>query len=336
MVLSGGILGSTQSRYAYAYGLVCSLEAKLLKAKDFEAFASSRGINEIVATLEGTPYEKDLQGAVGKTLDVAKIENALSSNFERTTEEVLSCIPKEDKTELNELLDGERDLRNLKTVLRGVAFGADAGEIAELLEPAGNFKTGFLRELAGLKNLGQVAESIRGLRYSNAVLTGAPEFEKSKKLSHLETLMDLEYLRALEALEKMAKNREIRDYIRMQNEALVLRNLKRSQSQRDFLLKLSGYYLSREMIGMLVTGTSPEEVLSKTPYSRLHKSGSPEMEVERVVIGALKEAAQMNPISIASVIFFIKEKEREARNLRAVIIGKENGLDAQTIRGLMI
>jgi len=336
MVLSGGILGARQSQYAYAYGLACSLEAKLLKAKDFNEFASARGISEIVATLEGTPYEKDLQGAVGKTLDAAKIESALSSHFERASGEVLSCIPKRDRLELKELLNSERDLRNLKTVVRGIAFDAETGEVLELLESFGNFKKEFLVELANGKSLGKVAEKLKGMQYYNAVFAGISEFEKSHKLSHLETIMDLEYLQRLEALEKKTKNKEVRDYIRMQNEALILRNLKRGQNQRDFLLKLSGYYLSRENIERLLMGAAPESVLAKTPYSALSKSPAPEMEIERIIITALKEAATRKPLSIATIICFIKEKEHEAKNLRALIIGKANGLDAQTIKGLLI
>ena len=87
----------------YAYGKVSGMQSQLLKDKDFEAFITGRGVNEIVATLEGTQYERDLQKAVGKQLDLGKLESSLSEHFQRILKEVIANIPEEHRSDLEKL-----------------------------------------------------------------------------------------------------------------------------------------------------------------------------------------------------------------------------------------
>jgi len=335
MGLISKVLGSEGEQYAYAYGKVSGMQAKLLKEKDFEAFITGRGVNEIVATLEGSPYEPDLQKAVGKEINIAKLERALAHHFLRITGEVTKAIPEEDRFPLDQIFVREWDLKNLKTVIRGVALKVDKEEIIELFDAFGELDEEFLTGLAGLGSVEQVVQDLKGKNYSKALDENLADYEKEGDLSVLESAMDAEYLDMLSMLDLQTKSGQLKKYIKMQNEALVLRNLKRAKSQTEFLAKLDGYYLSSKMIASLFAGDNVDEILAKTPYVGLLEEDV-DIAVERVILRALNEEALKDPLGISSIIHFVKQKEREAKNLRAIIIGRTNELDAEIIRSLLI
>ena len=59
--------------YAYAYGVVSGMTAKLIDDKTFDELARFRSVEEVVAFLEGTDYEPEIKKFVGKTIEIENL-----------------------------------------------------------------------------------------------------------------------------------------------------------------------------------------------------------------------------------------------------------------------
>lgn len=305
--------------------------------KKLESYINSRGINEIVANLEGTPYEQDIQKAVGKEIEVDKLEVALDHHFLRILREVTKHIPEDDRVALDHVFMREWDLKNLKSVVRAVVYGASVEEVKELFDGYGDISEAELMELAQSKDLEELSEKLGERPFSSAMKSAVEAYKNDGRLSLVEAALDLEYLNGLDELEHETDSKDLKQYLRMQNESLVLRNLKRSDAVSEFLKKLRKYHLSDKQVNRLLAGEDVEKVLATTPYAKMFKGGkNADIAVENTIIQSLKDLTRTDPLGLASIILFIKEKQIELRNLRVVIIGKSNDLEPDVIRSMLI
>jgi vacuolar-type H+-ATPase subunit C/Vma6 len=323
--------------YSYTYGWISAMQNKLIGPKELESYITGKGISEMVANLEGTPYEPEIQDAVGKVLDVSKLEAALERHFLRVFWDVTKNIPKDDGLALEQIFVCEWDLKNLKSVLRGVVYSATTEEVKELFVGFGKFSEQNLLEFAKSQDVNELIDKLGDSPYSLALSSGLEGYSKDDNLAILEVALDLEYLNQLAELGRETVLDELKAYLKMQNEALVLRNLGRRGFGPEYLKELVPYHLTKEQVKRLYDGEDAVKVLSNTIYSGLFKKrANPDITVEKMIVENLKAMSLMSPLGLSSIILFIKQKQIELRNLRTVIIGMTNKLEADEIRSMLI
>ncbi|UCC91607.1 MAG: V-type ATPase subunit, partial [Candidatus Aenigmatarchaeota archaeon] len=104
---------SKENEYAYAYGVVSGMTAKLIDDKTFDELARFRSVEEVVAFLEGTDYEPEIKKVVGKTIDIRSLESALKKHFVRIYGSIVSSIPESDRKDLNMIISEGLRVENL-------------------------------------------------------------------------------------------------------------------------------------------------------------------------------------------------------------------------------
>jgi vacuolar-type H+-ATPase subunit C/Vma6 len=123
------------ANYAYAYGWVSALPQSLGK-ETYEKLITSRGIDELVATLAGTAYSKEIlegikKGATDKEtlVDVAAIEKEITAHYVNICKAVISALPMGVRDGARAIMMDEWDVMNLKRIIRGVSKGKRGEDI---------------------------------------------------------------------------------------------------------------------------------------------------------------------------------------------------------------
>lgn len=336
--------GSSDADYAYAYGRASGMVGRLLTARELENYAAAVSVDEIVASLENTPYGVDITKTVWTPKNIPEIERALNENYARVYSEVLALIPKEDARELDSLLMGLWHHRNLKLILRGIHAGVAKEEIRGDIKSQTGVDYGPMLEAAGVMEFALLLDET----YKNR-LSAAGVFEKNKPdLGFIESLMDAALV---DSWQTTLKKRELADYAGVvadtTNLLALVRCIKAGVNPAGYLSK-AGKEFTRdrlvELSSMNLEGVS--EALKKTPYARafsdglkaIEESGSLltiEKELEACVSKYVDEKAIQKPLSIYAVLAFIAKKLNEVENIRKIIILKSHKIPAEKIRGVL-
>lgn len=329
--------------YAYPYGRISGMHQKLLSVRDFETFSRARSVGEIVASLEGTEYEAELQNI--STHGASDVESALMVHFTRVYNDIVSLIPSEDRILLNTLILGESDLKNLKAILRGIHASLPSDDIQKLLLPFGNIKFEKLCELSKSKDIETFLSKIDE-PYSS-VLKDIPDEEKRNLLLIEIPLDNLAISQWLD----VALNEDIREYISLRIDILNIANIIRCRvadipSERYLL---SGGTFSEKQLKELssVNLSGILNLLDSTPYGKIvrdaiayYEDTGSLLQLEQKLSGFIskkvEEWSMTKPLSIYSIMSFIDYKLREIKNLRTIVTTKEQDFDPERIKSLLI
>jgi len=333
--------------YSYTYGLVSGLHSKFLGKKEFEVLALSVNVDEVLASLEKTDYNPEIE-KIQQSFTDADLERAMNKNFMRVYREVLDSMPERDQSMFGEIVLGEADLSNLKTIMRGLHGSLAPAKIKLMIRP-GSIEQAVISRLADSASMEDFLEAFLDVGYFeenqlNAIKKSAEEYKKTGKTAAIEMAVD----NAMAG--RWLSNTLLGDYVRMKVDALNIVNL--------FRCRMSGIKFGRHMLepGMHlqkhflnILETLPvNEILSSlanTPYGQtLSKNISPGrvdlLKMERVldefILEDVKYRAMLDPISVWSVLAFMKQKEREVRNVRIILTLKSHNYPSEKIRNALI
>ncbi|MFH1056099.1 MAG: V-type ATPase subunit [Candidatus Altiarchaeota archaeon] len=333
------VFGGGES-YAYACGMVAGLYGRLLRPGDMEAITQAGSVEEALSYLSGTEYGNNLR-QLKPGFSLQDIEEAIASHFRSSYVEVAAAIPEGDKGIFDSIMLGGWDLNNLKTVVRCVRASAAKEDAMRMLFPLGRLGKPVLGEL--LKS-GEMAE-MKGKAPSPYTELFEKAFEKKDPLEFEEEL-DRSYLKGL--LEEAGG--DIGEYVRLLVDALNLRTIVRCAEYNIDPSKHiinEGHYITANKLAQLSRQDKAGiiKTLEDTPYGKAVKETlsdaagvrfeSLDLRLRGVLNRETEYKAVHRPLSVNTVIAYVKKKENEANNVRAVLAGKWFGLSPTEIGGIL-
>ncbi len=322
---------SGKLKYAYGVGRVRALEGKLLTRGDFAKLLEAKDGQETLRHLGETDYSQAVLGVGGES----SYELALKVKLDELLSliEELSLDP-----EVTDTLRAKYDFHNLKVLLKARLGGRD---LADLLLPWGREDLNVLKDAVAEGEYGKLPPIL-----GEAVQEAISSWEESKEPEVIDLTMDRHLFSHLLTVFKLAKLDFLFGWAQREIDLLNLRIFAR--------LKLSEAEVP-ELMGALIAGGSlepefyaeifaePWETLpnrfANTLYRQVVEEGLAKGEdlalLERSCrdygLSYLKRA-RLTPFGLEPIYAFFLVKEEELRSVRAVLLGKENGLDPQLIK----
>ncbi len=322
---------SGKVKYAYGVGRIRTLERRLLTKGDFAKLLEAKDKRDILRLLGETDYSQAVLGMEeGSTYE--EVFRAKEGELLALLQE-LSLDP-----EITDTLRYRYDYHNLKVLLKA-RFGEE--DLDGLLLPWGREELDALR---GAVNEGDYIGISPHL--VEAIGEAVSSWEETQEPAAIDLALDRHlFSRLLETFE-LAKLDFLSGWVKREIDLLNLRALAR--------LKISGGEPAELKVALIGGGglepgfflgifAEPWESLpakfANTPYRQVVEEGlaprdnlAPLERASRDYILSYLKRARFTPFGIEPIYAFFLVKEEELKSLRAVILGKENGLDPKLIR----
>jgi ATP synthase A1 C subunit len=333
-----------EGEYAYAYGVVSGMTAKLIDDKTFDELTRFRSVEEVVAFLEGTDYEPDLKKVIGKTIKIEDLEHALKHHFIRIYKSIVSSLPESDQEALNKIIVENLRVENLKIILRGIHSGIGSERIEEMLDMITDQE--FLMELIKSRSVEEFVEKLEKTEYHEILEKKLPEYRELGNLLPLENSLDKYLIDSWRGIDCF----DIRRFVEIKIDTINIRTILRCKvsgiPSKDYVIQ--GGYL-KEKLKDMERGEVKDilEILDKTPYGKASREAMNEYQktnsliafekrLESEILKFLKENAILRPLSMFSIILFINAKRREVKNLNTVIVCKHYDVPPEEIKEILM
>lgn len=338
--------------YLYAIARVRAKEARLLKPESIEEMVNTGSVAEIASMLENTEYGAAMQGLV---LDsAAAIEELLTLQAADVYSEISRMLP-DRVAPVFSYLRQQWDVRNLKTIIRGVRAGAPAETIAARLISFGELDPDLLRKMTEAASIEDLLPLFEGTRYEQ--LAGMyTAYEQDTSLLPLEAALDRMLLE--EMWHTVSADRELADLqpgFAARIDALNMNILLRAKRDHLTLGDVEPYLVTGGSLppGVLSAFDEVDDaagLIAELEGTSLYKPLMDALSVsEQTGSGAIfektlqehalavgRQTAVKQPYGIAPILGYLALKETEIRNIRAISRAKETGMQPETIRELVL
>lgn len=328
--------------YAACFGRLSGLAAKRFGSQELAGFAQAGSLAEVVANLEGSEYQREIQDADYE--DPRSLEAALATHYLRIYEELTTMIDEDDKVELDRFLAARRDHRNLQAVVRARRTTTSEEALDAAFALPGTIGSDELFELAGITEEDDFISRLRMLAppFGDALKAAHEDERGPDDASSQEQALDLGLIDAWK--QQSIENPALADLLAFRidatNLATCLRCLAAGVDPQPYLLEGGGILPKR-----ILAAKSPLEVgtlkdLSKgTALQSIFDADDLEHLDALTLSNALEAATQeyihtksmLEPLTLASLLDFLEEKKREIRNLRTILFAKHHGLSSDSI-----
>ena len=318
--------------YPYTYARVSAMRGKLIKQNEYIRLLKS-DTSSIIKFLEETEYKASIDKLSPKYSGVELAERALADNMVRTAAKLREIS----KPEVVSLIDAylkRWDIYNIKTILRGKLKQLRA---EELLMPLGSIPEVELKELMNLPTASDILKQLKARGYAVDVA----QFEKTKNLALIENQLDKDFyhmtLRFAEQIPEEGKqfNRFLKmeiDIVNMRN-LLKLKRMQAGQEQAMQYLISAGLHINGQQLRKLAAARNAEELIEQlrgTKYNALFEKNAAPVDIELALDKYWLQQAQLyshqKPLSVQTILAYLLAKDIEVRNLRALVRGKQLGL----------
>lgn len=357
-----GVLGrgTRSGNYPYACARVRAKKSKLLP-RDTYAKLLQMAVPEITQVVAEGEYRREVDELAAKFRGLELTEAALNVNEERVYSEIAGFVEGEAGALTTAFLERFK-IHDIKVILRGKHYGAKPEEIMRelLIEDRDEFqfyKRLLAPEVEGIDGVIQALDEsgAPGKPYARA-LKRVKETVDSPGTQDYEDGLDLAYYGTLLATIRPTSQATklfltfVKREIDVKNllSALRYRKAKSTWEELEKVFVEGGAQLEAGMLRRVLEG-SPDEVDSDLKalafyddLAGLHDSlrGGPlnkvAVEAEKHLMRFAETFSRRNPLSILPIIDYILRKHVEVRNLRAVVRGKEAGLDPDRIRDVLV
>jgi V/A-type H+-transporting ATPase subunit C len=338
--------------YLYLNARISAKQGRLIKKNMLNDMIDADSIAELASRLENTDYAFAMPDLV---LDNAEsIERLLMRYTAAVYRELADMMPKKISSAFSFLLQ-EWDVKNIKTILRGIRRGLPPGEILSRIIPVGEMPSPLLSKLAEAGTVEQSIAHLEGTQYA-FVTELIQRYEQDRTLLVIESALDkwlLETMwnRAMADPELMV----LRPFLAARLDGINLKILFRAK--RDLVplseimphLILGGEILDGPLkifdevdeIGALIASIewSPFYHPLTDAFPEYEKTGSLailEKVVDETVLKVGRDTAIKFPYGIAPVAGYLALRETELRNIRAIARLKEVGMPPDQIRELIL
>ncbi|WP_264555791.1 V-type ATP synthase subunit C [Halocatena marina] len=342
------------ANYGYVTARVRSRRAVLFDEDDYRKLVRM-GPGEIARFMEETEYETEMNALGSRYRGVNLIEYALNRNLAKHFNDLLHFSEGNLYDYLARYLR-KFDAWNVKTIIRGIYADSDQQTIEDDLIPAGAFSERLLDRLVGADSISMVVEQLEGTLFGPSLATALDDYENTGVLVPLENAIDRAfYSDMLEGLPEET-DRATGLYIQVLRAEIDFRNIRNAlrlaRSGAD--IDPGTYYISggrlfeeselRQLVGNMDQLT---EYVRQSPYGGDLDSALSELEsadslieferaLERALVEYADTLSNRYPLSVCPVIAYIRAKEREVDNIRAIARGKEAGLTGDEIEDELV
>lgn len=330
--------------YSQAYGTVSAMHSRLLKPEDFEMAAMAGDVREALAFFDNTEYAEELSSVKGHE-NRGELDRAVERHFQRAYGEATGAVPEYDRESIDRIILGEYDLKNFKTILRGVKNSVSPHDITLMLS-YGAIDHSTLEKMAQSNDAGEAFSTMTTALGDTSEMpeTALKEYRKMHSILPLEMTLDRMFVG------RWLAGGRLSEYAKMRLDATNLVNLFRCRTHRmDYRRHViaSGLYLDERMLKDIAETPAAEiqSYLETTPYGPAIKKAAKAggrinlLDLERALDDAIGEETAVNaiirPLSIWPVVDFINLKQREARNVRTVLLLKAYGIKPERITKIL-
>ncbi len=328
--------------YPYTYARVSAMRGKLIKKEDYARLLKMDTIS-IVRYLQETEYKASVDKLASKHRGVDLAEYAINDNLVETVKK-LKTISEEEVVELIDAYLKRWDIQNLKTVLRiknKIQKIEDIKSAENLLVPLGSFDKKFLSNLLNMNSLSDILKKIKNLGYKLNI----EEFEKTKDLAMIENQLDKDFFyKTLEFADSIPEEGErFKAFLRIEIDVINIRNLlklKRINADKNKTMQFlifSGQHIGKrlEKLAEVLNIDELIEQLKRTKYGSVFERNKSivdiELELDRFWMQNAALYSHQNPLSAQTILAYLLAKDIEARNLKAIIRGKQLGITEEYI-----
>ena len=338
--------------YLYANARIKAKEARFIKPETLDEMINTGSVAEIASILENSEYALAMQGLVLENAE--SIEDLLIRQTADVYSEVSKMFP-EKMARVLSFLRQQWDVKNLKTIMRGVRSGLTAEKIISKTVPFGEIDSEFLKKLSESGSLEDLLTSFEGSSYDklSALL---PLYEQEKSLLPVEAMLDKILLEGMwNAVTSENELTALVPGFAARIDALNLKIMLRAKNDHLLFADIENHFIAGGDIYKSASGVFDEidevsallaELEGTIFYKPLmealpdyEKDGSLyvlEKAIEETALTVGKDAALKQPYGIAPVLGFLSMKDTEIRNIRAITRAKEAGLSPDKIKEFVL
>jgi V/A-type H+-transporting ATPase subunit C len=312
-------------------------------------------IHEITRFIGETQYKKEITDLGLKYHGGELLELALNRNMATMYHQILEFCEGDLRTMLAAYLRRE-DLRNIKTILRGIFYKATPDDIMKTIIPAGAYSEAYWRTVVQHSTtLDEVIEQLRKSEFFEPLVSLRKEY--GDNLSAYENHLQITYYQTLlQTIQSSSKPTQLfREFIRREIDLVNLKTLfmtkyENVESQIITPMMILGGLISEKEIHTLVSTVDFKGFLQefrKLPWYDSVKEKIDTIEqagtLNHVIRGLEKSSLAREtkqsiiyPLSILPILEFLLKKRQEVENLRIIARGKQSGLSDSLIRELVV
>ena len=326
--------------YLHVNAKIMAKEGRFISLGRWEDLWGCRSPGEIASLLEGTDYSPYLsERAIN---DSKELEKAILEEFSEVGREISRLIPK-GAWPIKEYLLRRWDVSNLRTVMRGVHGGLKKEEILDSFIVGGDIDFTFLKALTDAEAMDDLVALLARTPY-RSLKDGLDKYNESKNLFFLEALLDKIFWEDLWLkVLKLRGLREFRDFVGICVETHNLKIILRAKDDGLSLEDIDPFLIHNcRLLNELLPAYDEEDLsglinlLEDTIYFEPILGGQHEYEktssilsfedaLDNLVLKKAEEIRKGKPFGPGPVIGFLVSKEKEVRNLLAIV--RSSGLD---------
>lgn len=331
--------------YSYPNARINAMEARLFTEQKLGELAESKTLNNFIMNLEDSDYKPYLGNLT--SLNAEAIDKALEVSLADTYRLMMEILPKRTRVFFQLLLE-EWDIRNISSVvkakLRGEVARDYVHELGTMVEK--------VKAMAEAKTLEEILVILEGTEYEEPYQRlllkeiTSEEFETELYKKHYSKL--LEYAASRKAEEKKI----LEEFVNLKIDKINLITILRAKVHRlsaDKIRKalIPGGKINRRTLETLLNVEDIEMALAEldsTEYSPILRDvrdkvvgdiSAFERAFDKYIQQKMAEFTRFYPLSIATPVSYILQKESEIRRLKAIAKLIEDGLKPEIIKGIV-
>lgn len=336
-------------RYAAVNTKVKSLEGKLMSEEEFERLLDTKNYEDAFKFLkEETHYNEVLKDYNAEDVHRGQLEIILKKHYISVFRK-LSHYFSGDYKKLFKILYMKYEIEDLKVILRGKYVNKDNEYLRSIVCYESTLSTLDYNELINAKTLEECVETLKGTDYYASIINLLPSVEK-EGLFRLEMELDFVYFSSLRKFIKKLDKEDMEVIEKLNgvncdllNIEWILRGKKYYNLSPEELLNYTIYdkdKLKRDKLKVLCYTKDLNEfyeVLSSLPYGKIFSENiNSEYLIEKGILSYLrktyKNQEKKNPISIATVSFYLEIYLLEVRDVITTIENKRYKSDNSEIK----
>jgi V/A-type H+-transporting ATPase subunit C len=333
--------------YLYVNATVMAKEGKFISSGRWDDLWGCSSPGEIASLLEGTDYFPYL--SEGSASEAKELERAIIEEFSAVGREISKVIPKR-AWPIREYVLRKWDVINLRTVLRGIHGGLARERLLDSFLEGGELSFSFFNTLIDVESMDDFVALLSGTPYES-LNEGLARYNETHNLFIMESMLDKIFWQDLWLkVLRLRGLREFREYIATRVETHNLKIILRAKSDGLLREDIDPLLIAEcTIVDELLSAFDEEELsgmlplLEGTPYFEPLVSGQHEYErtgsiqaFEEVLDGSVLQRAEdirkKKPFGPGPLIGFLVLKEREVKNLLAIVRSTEVDLSREEIR----
>lgn len=341
---------SDVQRYAYLNARIGAMRSHLLRTEDMMALEGARTLRDYVTVLEHTQYNKALSEI--KDHEVLTVDKALVNSIVDLNKRMISLAPGKVRP-FFEARSRKYETENTKTIINAIGGGIPAEQIRQQLFPVSDKLTS---RLLNAQTVEEAAETALGEDNAEKLGKSLQIYKDIGDLKPLLAVMDVRYYkRVWDSAEKLSNKdgRIAKKLIGMEIDTLNIMTLLRGKWKgydvRDFIIPVGQHINPIECLeecAELETISDTVNVFSETIYETTLSRGLTYFEDKKTLIqfetGLKKQIIEENRktlresrFNIGTPLSFLRIKEAEIENLRALAAGISEELPKEEIAQLI-